>query len=395
MTISDLSLSRLSARLGAAATIALMPAAALAAKAKAAAATDAAAKHLAAASGGAAGNAAAPSVDPAAAAAAAATNGQPVEQGTGFPIGVPHAWEMGLQPAASPMKERMMDFHDHILLPVAVAIAVFVMLLLLWVMIRYNAKSNPTPSTTTHNTMLEIVWTIVPVILLVIIVIPSMRMLYYVDRTADAEMTLNITGYQWYWGYEYPDNGGINFMANLVPDKQIDASKGQHRLLSTDNAVVLPVDTNIRLMMTGADVIHSWAVPAFGVKLDTVPGRHNETWVRIDKEGTFYGQCSELCGQGHGFMPIEVHAVSKEAFANWVHAEGGKMPAELAAEKASKDAADAKAKADAAAKAKADADKAAADKAKAGAKADTKKDTDNKDAGNKDAGKKAAAKKGE
>jgi len=312
------------------------------------------------------------------------TSAQPLND-KGEPIGIAHPWEIDLQPAASPMKERMLDFHNHILLPVAVVMTIFVMLLLLWVMIRYNAKANPVPSKTTHNHVLEIAWTVVPVLVLLCIVIPSMKMLYYVDRTAEADMTLNITGYQWYWGYEYPDHGGVNFMANLVPDKDIDPAKGQHRLLSTDNAVVLPVDTNIRLMMTGADVIHSWAVPAFGVKLDTVPGRHNETWVRIDKEGTFYGQCSELCGQGHGFMPIEVHAVSKAAFADWIHSQHGKMPAEIAAEKAAKDAADAKAKE--AADAKAAADKAAA----------AKKDVKDKGvkADKKEAGKKEPAKKGE
>lgn len=296
---------------------------------------------------------------------------------TGKMIGMARPWELGLQAPASPMKEQMEWFHNSLLLPVAVSISVFVMLLLIWVMVRYNERANPVPSKTTHNTLLEIVWTMIPVLILVVIVIPSMKMLYYVDRTKDAEMTLNITGYQWYWGYEYADNGGVNFMSNMVPDKDIDKSKGQERLLSVDNPVVLPIDTNIRLMMTGADVIHSWAVPAFGVKLDAVPGRHNETWVRIDKEGTFFGQCSELCGQGHGFMPIEVHAVSKAEFADWIHKQGGKLPAEIAADKA---AADAKATAD-----KAAADKAAAEKAEADKKATDKKE----------AGKKEPAKKGE
>lgn len=239
-------------------------------------------------------------------------------------LGQPNDWAFGLQLPASPVKEFMEQLH-HGLLTMITAISLFVMGLLLWVMIRYNRRANPVPSKTTHNTLIEVVWTLIPVIILVILIIPSMKLLYFADRTRDADMTLNITGYQWYWGYEYPDNGGINFMANLVPDKDI--KEGQLRLLSTDNPIVLPVDTNIRLMITGAEVLHSWAVPAFGVKLDAVPGRHNETWVRIDKEGTFYGQCSELCGQGHGFMPIEVHAVSKEAFAEWVKKQGGTMPA--------------------------------------------------------------------
>jgi cytochrome c oxidase subunit 2 len=190
--------------------------------------------------------------------------------------------------------------------------------------VRFNSKTNPVPSKTTHNTLLEVVWTLLPVIILVVLVIPSLKMLYYVDKTVDAEMTLKVTGYQWYWGYEYPDNGGINFLSNLVQDS--DLKPGQPRLLATDNPVVLPVDTNIKILTAASDVIHAWAIPAFGIKMDAVPGRLNETWVRIDKEGTFYGQCSEICGQGHGYMPIEVHAVSRQAFAEWVKKQGGKMP---------------------------------------------------------------------
>lgn len=256
-------------------------------------------------------------------------------------VGKAVPWELGLQTPASPMKERMEWFHNSLLLPMAVVVAVFVMLLLLFVMIRFNHRANPVPSKTTHNTMLEVIWTLVPVLILVVIVIPSMKMLYYVDKTQEADMTLKITGYQWYWGYEYPDHGGVNFLSNIVPDKEI--KEGQVRLLSTDNVVVLPVDTNIRLLMTASDVIHSWAVPAFGVKMDAVPGRTNETWVRIDKEGTFYGQCSELCGTNHGFMPIEVHAVSKAAFAAWVHEHKGKMPEEIKAEADAKAASEKKA----------------------------------------------------
>ncbi len=240
-------------------------------------------------------------------------------------VGMAHDWQLGLQDPASPTKEKMEVFHNHILLPMAFGISIFVMLLLAYVMIRFNAKNNPEPSKTTHNTMLEVVWTLVPVLILVVIVIPSMKLLYFGDRTHDADMTLKVTGYQWYWGYEYPDNGGVNFMANMVPDAEI--KEGQHRLLSTDNVVVLPVDTNIRILVTASDVLHSWAVPAFGVKMDAVPGRLNETWTRIEKEGTYYGQCSELCGVNHGFMPIEIKAVSKAAFADWVKQQGGDRPA--------------------------------------------------------------------
>jgi cytochrome c oxidase subunit II len=238
-------------------------------------------------------------------------------------------WDTGLQEAATPSKMRIEMFHNHLLIPIITGIVILVFALLLWVMLRYNAKANPVPSKTSHNTILEVIWTLVPVLILVVIVIPSMKLLYFTDKAKDAEMTLKITGYQWYWGYEYPDHGGINFLANLVPDK--DLKPGQPRLLATDNPVVLPVDTNIRVYVTASDVIHSWAVPAFGIKTDAVQGRLNETWMRIEKEGTYYGQCSELCGTNHGFMPIEVHAVSKDAFAAWVKEKGGTMPSDAPA----------------------------------------------------------------
>lgn len=246
-------------------------------------------------------------------------------------LGQPEPAGMNFQVAASPMKEKMIFFHNSLLMPIITAISLFVLALLLVIIVRFNKKANPVPSKTTHNTMLEVVWTLIPVLILAVIAVPSMKMLYYVDKTVDAEITLKVTGYQWYWGYEYPDNGGVNFLSNMVQDK--DLKPGQPRLLATDNAVVLPVDTNIKILVTAADVLHAWAVPAFGIKMDAVPGRLNETWVRIDKEGTFYGQCSELCGAGHGFMPIEVKAVSREAFAAWVRKQGGKMPVKNTGEK--------------------------------------------------------------
>jgi cytochrome c oxidase subunit 2 len=153
--------------------------------------------------------------------------------------------------------------------------------------------------------------------------IKSFPLLYYIDRSHEPEMTLKATGYQWYWGYEYPDQGGINFQSYMIPDKEIDKSKGQLRLLSTDNPVVLPVDTNIQILTTAADVIHAFAMPALGVKIDAIPGRINETWVRITKPGIYYGQCSELCGKDHAFMPIEIHAVSREEFNAWAISKGG------------------------------------------------------------------------
>src|SRR5690606_10756404 len=184
-------------------------------------------------------------------------------------MGKPQDWGLGFQPPASPVKDQMHFFHNELLLPIITVITVFVMLLLLYVMIRFNAKANPKPSKTTHNTMLEVVWTLVPVLILVVIVIPSMKLLYFGDRTADAEMTLKVTGYQWYWGYAYPDHGDIEYNAYLVKDE--DLREDQVRLLSTDEPVVLPVDTNIRILVGAADVLHSWAVPALGVKMDAVP----------------------------------------------------------------------------------------------------------------------------
>lgn len=232
--------------------------------------------------------------------------------------GQPVDWAIGLQESASPMKERITDFHN-MMLYIIFAIAIFVLILLVYVVARYNKKANPTPSKISHNVLLEVVWTVIPVIILIIIVVPSLKLLYYVDRTENPDMTLKVTGYQWYWGYEYPDHHGINFMSYMIADKDIDESKGEKRLLSTDTKIVLPVDTNIQILMTGGDVIHSWTVPSLGVKIDAIPGRLNETWVRINEPGTYYGQCSELCGKDHSYMPIEIKAVTKEEFERWVN----------------------------------------------------------------------------
>jgi cytochrome c oxidase subunit 2 len=223
--------------------------------------------------------------------------------------------QIGLQDPATPVMERIYDFHT-LLLYIITAITIFVLALLAYVMFRFNAKANPEPADFTHNAFIEVVWTVVPVIILLLIAIPSLKLVYYQDRVAEPEMTLKVTGYQWYWGYEYPDHDGINFFSYMIPDEEI--SGDQLRLLSTDNPVYLPIDTNIQILVTAADVIHAFAVPAFGVKKDAVPGRINETWVRITKEGTYYGMCSELCGKDHAFMPIEIRAVSKEDFNLWV-----------------------------------------------------------------------------
>ena len=227
----------------------------------------------------------------------------------------PVPWEMGFQPAATPVMERIEDFH-HLLLVIITLIALLVLVLLLYAVWRFSAKRNPVPTKTTHNTLLEMAWTIVPVIILVVIAVPSFKLLYYEDVIPKADMTIKATGHQWYWSYEYPDNGKISFDSLIVPDDQL--KKGQPRLLTVDNPVVVPVNTTVRVITTGADVIHSWAVPSFGVKQDAIPGRLGETWFRVLKVGTYYGQCSELCGINHGFMPIEVQAVSKAKFESWV-----------------------------------------------------------------------------
>ena len=228
----------------------------------------------------------------------------------------PINWGLWLQPPATPSAERIHAFHDNILLYIIAAIVAFVFVLLLIVVLAFNKRANPSPSKTTHNVMLEIVWTVVPIIILIVIAVPSFKILYQNDKIAEPEMTLKVTGYQWYWGYEYPDHEGINFMSYMV--KTADLQPGQKRLLSTDNVVVLPIETNIALLVTAADVIHAWAIPAFGVKIDAVPMRTNETWFRINKPGIYYGQCSEICGKDHSYMPIEIHAVTKEKFKAWV-----------------------------------------------------------------------------
>lgn len=227
----------------------------------------------------------------------------------------PQPWEMGLQPAASPVKHALDSFHN-LLLVVIIAITLLVFALLVVVAIRFNAKRNPTPSSTSHNTVLEVAWTVVPVIILIVIAVPSFRVLYQMEVTPEAEMTIKVTGRQWYWDYEYPDQGGIAYSSYMIQDA--DLKPGQKRLLEVDNRVVVPVGTVVRVQLTAGDVIHAWALPAFGVKKDAVPGRLNETWFKVEKEGVYYGQCSEICGTNHGFMPIAVEAMSKDRFAEWV-----------------------------------------------------------------------------
>jgi len=226
----------------------------------------------------------------------------------------PEPWQLGFQPPASPMMERIESFHD-LLLWIIILISLFVLALLVYVCVRFKASGNATPSRRTHNTVLEIAWTAIPVLILVVIAIPSFKLLYYEETIPEEALTVKAIGHQWYWSYEYPDDGNFTFDAYLVADA--DLQPGQLRLLTTDNPLVLPVETDIRLQITATDVLHSWAMPAFGVKMDAVPGRLNETWFRIDRPGTYYGQCSELCGDYHGFMPIMIHAVGKDEYEAW------------------------------------------------------------------------------
>lgn len=238
---------------------------------------------------------------------------------TGLAVGGAHAeepqpWELGLQPAASLSAERIDSFYS-LLLWIITLIALFVLSLLVYVVWRFRASKNPVPARTSHNTVIEVLWTVVPIMILVIIAIPSFKLLYYVDKTHDAELTLKAIGHQWYWSYEYPDSK-VSFDAMMIEDA--DLKPGQLRLLDTDNRVVLPVHTNIRLLIASTDVIHAWTVPPLGININAVPGRLNETWVNIEREGVYYGQCFQLCGINHGFMPIAIEVVSKEAFAKWL-----------------------------------------------------------------------------
>ena len=228
----------------------------------------------------------------------------------------PKNWQLGFQDAHSPTMEKIVSFND-ILLWICIVMSVFVMGLMAYIFIRFNAKRNPVPQKFTHNSLIEVLWTVIPVIALVAIAIPSFRLLYFMDRTDEAEMTIKAIGHQWYWTYEYPDLGeDISFDAVMLTEDELE--EGQLRLLETDESVVVPIDTNIRLLVTADDVIHAWTIPSFGIKIDAVPGRINEGWFRVDAVGIYYGQCSELCGRDHGFMPIRVEAVSKEDYAEWV-----------------------------------------------------------------------------
>jgi cytochrome c oxidase subunit II len=225
-------------------------------------------------------------------------------------MGQPAPWQIRLQEAVTPVMENITWFHG-LLLTIITIITLFVLALLIAVVVKFNARANPVPSRTTHNTLLEVAWTLIPVLILVTIAVPSFRLLFLELDVPKADLTIKATGKQWYWSYAYPDNGKFEFDSLLAQDKQ-------PRLLGVDNEMVVPVNKVIRVQTTGADVIHSWAVPSFGVKMDAVPGRLNETWFKATKVGMFYGQCSELCGKDHAYMPIAVRVVSDQEFAAWV-----------------------------------------------------------------------------
>jgi cytochrome c oxidase subunit 2 len=230
-------------------------------------------------------------------------------------LGQPAPWQLGLQHAATPVMENIIWFHDYLLYFIA-AITAFVLLLLVVVMVRFNARANPTPSRTTHNTLVEVLWTIVPIVILILIAIPSFKLLFFQLNLPPADITVKATGKQWYWSYSYPDNGKFEFDSLML--KAGELKQDQPRLLAVDNEMVVPVNKTVHVITTGADVIHSFAVPSFGIKIDAIPGRINETWFKATREGVYYGQCSELCGKDHAFMPIAVRVVSEQAFAAWV-----------------------------------------------------------------------------
>jgi len=248
-------------------------------------------------------------------------------------IGMPTD-KISLQPQVTPIGGEAQWFHDDILVPMMAIISVFVLILLIWVIVRYNARANPTPSHTHHNTVIEIVWTLLPVIILVCIAVPSIRLLAHQYETPKADLTVKAIGNQWYWTYQYPDNGDFEVVSNMLKEKGEATGKEKPRtnadgprLLAVDERMVVPEGAVVKVITTSNDVIHSWAVPAFWVKMDAVPGRLNETWFKApDHPGVYFGQCSELCGARHAFMPIAVEVVTKAQFAQWVAYKGGTMP---------------------------------------------------------------------
>jgi cytochrome c oxidase subunit 2 len=228
---------------------------------------------------------------------------------------VPKPWEMGMQPAGNEMKARISDLHNLVLIIITL-ITIFVGALLVWVMVRYNATRNPVPSTTSHNTTIEVLWTVIPVLILVVIAIPSFRLVYYLDRTPDPDMTIKVTAHQWYWEYGYPEAGDLAIESRMIRDE--DLKPGQLRLLEVDNQLVVPVGKKIRVLTNSVDVIHSFFIPSLGVQRYAIPGRTIETWMTVDKPGVYYGQCNQICGVDHSRMPIAVKAVTEDEYKAWI-----------------------------------------------------------------------------
>ena len=228
----------------------------------------------------------------------------------------PQNWSLGMGEAYGPLKRDIISLHNLVLVIITI-ITIFVAVLLLWVMVRFNEKANPTPSQVSHHTGLEVAWTVLPVLILVVIAIPSFRLVYFEDRTVDPAITVKATAHQWYWEYTYPDNGDLNFTSYGLSDEDA-AKQNQPRMLAVDNELVVPAGKNIRVLTNSADVIHSWFVPSLGVQRYAIPGRTIETWFRADKPGTFYGECNQICGANHSRMPIVVHAVSEQEFTAWL-----------------------------------------------------------------------------
>ncbi|MGA8549847.1 MAG: cytochrome c oxidase subunit II [Stellaceae bacterium] len=227
----------------------------------------------------------------------------------------PRPWELGMQPPATPVKDRLNAFHNELLV-IIFLISAFVMALLLYVIVRFNHRRNPEPTLTSHNTVIELLWTVIPVLILVLIAIPSFKLMYYMDRVPPDAMTIRVTGHQWYWTYTYPEEKNLSFDSNIIPTA--DLKPGQTRLLDVNNPLVVPVNTNIRVLVTSTDVIHSWFIPSFGVQEYAVIGRLNHSWFNVERPGAYYGECNQICGLNHSFMPIKVVAVTKDAFQRWL-----------------------------------------------------------------------------
>jgi cytochrome c oxidase subunit 2 len=237
----------------------------------------------------------------------------------------PEAWGWFFQEAPSELGKRMVDFHNYLFV-IITSITFLVLGLMTYIIVKFRARAGREASKTTHNTMIEIIWTVIPVLIVIAIIVPSMKLLFYVDRVEEADLTLKVVGYQWYWGYELPEYGVSEFESRMIPEK--DLKKGDLRLLEVDQELVLPVGKTVRVLVTGDPngVIHAWGIPSLKFKRDTIPGRVNEGWIKIEEEGVYYGQCYELCGPDHAFMPIKIRGVSEAEFNDWVTKMGGTVP---------------------------------------------------------------------